>query len=156
MEKNGGKQKIIEDALLEEKKYSFNSFTHNDAFFIGKSIVEYVNNKNLSPVRIRIVINNDIVFQFLMEGKTNENWLNKKQRTVEKFKHSSYYIYLKNEIQHQYDKIKEDYAICGGGFPIVVKEKMIGCICVSGLKHEKDHQIIIDVLKCLKENKNAQ
>ena len=153
MEKNGGKQKIIEDALLEEKKYSFNSFTHNDAFFIGKSIVEYVNNKNLSPVRIRIVINNDIVFQFLMEGKTNENWLNKKQRTVEKFKHSSYYIYLKNEIQHQYDKVKEDYAICGGGFPLIVNDEIIGCCIVSGLQHDQDHQIIVDCLKELKRKK---
>ncbi|MGN1386812.1 MAG: heme-binding protein [Bacillus sp. (in: firmicutes)] len=31
----------------------------------------------------------------------------------------------------------ERYAICGGGFPIIVNGETVGAICVSGLPHEQ-------------------
>lgn len=91
-----------------------------------------------------------------MEGKNGEEWLDKKQRTVEKFHHSSYYIFFKNQITHQYDALKEKYAICGGGFPITVNNKVVGSICVSGLQHNEDHELIINSLERLKNRKNER
>lgn len=155
MEKNGRKSKIIDDVLKQEKEYSFSQFTHEDAFFVGKTIIDDVLNNKEKPVRIRITLNNDIIFQYLMEGKKGEEWLNKKQKSVEQFHHSSYYLYLLNQENHQYDDLKGDYAICGGGFPITVNNQVIGCICVSGLQHEQDHQLIIDSLQTLKDKQNV-
>jgi len=43
---------------------------------------------------------------------------------------------------------EETYACCGGGFPLTVKNTgVIGTICVSGLPHTQDHQVIVDTLR---------
>jgi uncharacterized protein (UPF0303 family) len=44
-----------------------------------------------------------------------------------------------------------DYAWGGGGYPVRVKNTgLVGSICVSGLKGEEDHQIIVDALRAYK------
>lgn len=141
---------MLSQLLQEEKELSFTSFNNELAFMIGTSIIEEVKQKNLKPVRIRIVYNNDIIFQYLMDGKVGEEWLDKKQKTVELFNHSSYYVYALNEQHHQYDLLRKDYAICGGGYPIIVDDEVKGCIIVSGLAHDEDHQLIINALRRVK------
>lgn len=44
-----------------------------------------------------------------------------KQKTVEKYGHSSYYIYYENEENgtYQADEKDESFVICGGGFPLI-------------------------------------
>jgi uncharacterized protein (UPF0303 family) len=41
-----------------------------------------------------------------------------------------------------------DYAVVGGAFPILIKGVFIplGCIIVSGLSQEDDHQMVVDTL----------
>ena len=80
----------MEELLQLEKDLSFISFDHEDAYHLGQMLVDKVNTQNLKPLRIRIVLNHDIVFQYLMNGKNGEEWLNRKQKTVEMFEHSSY------------------------------------------------------------------
>ena len=133
-----------EDLLELEKTLVFDTF---DAWNVGQKIVEKVKKDHLLPVRIRIVLDNDIVFQYLMPGKKGVEWLNRKQKTVEKYHHSSYFIYLDQQERHVYDENDDSLAICGGGFPLRIQGKLKGCIIVSGLKHEEDHQLIVDVLK---------
>lgn len=41
----------------------------------------------------------------------------------------------------------ELYAICGGGFPIIKQNEVKGAICVSGLDHLDDHEVIIESLR---------
>ena len=62
-------------------------------------------------------------------------------------------MFLENEENGTYKELEEDenYVLCGGAFPIIVKGKMIGCFIVSGLAHEEDHQLIVDALKEYKE-----
>lgn len=45
-------------------------------------------------------------------------WLDRKQKTVEKYRHSSYYIYLENEENgtYQADEKDESLVICGEVF----------------------------------------
>ena len=51
-----------------EKLIAFNKFDNEDAFLLGCNLVEKVKRK-LKNIRIRIVLNQDIVFQYLMNGK---------------------------------------------------------------------------------------
>lgn len=138
-----------QDELLLEKEFSFQSLTNEDLMIISMSIVKRVQKDNLKNVRIRAVMNNDIVFQYLMNDKSGDVWLNRKQKTVEHFGHSSYYIYKVNEETGQYEEYKdnEEFVICGGGFPLIVQDQIVGSLIVSGLEHNQDHQLIIDALR---------
>ena len=40
------------------------------------------------------------------------------------------------------------------GFPINEKGEIVGTICVSGLKHNEDHQLIVDTLMTLLKEEN--
>lgn len=146
------------DELLElEQRLSFKSFDHEDCYQLALNIINKVKENNLKNIRIRIVLNNDIVFQYLMNGKNGEEWLNRKQKTLETFKHSTYYIYLENEATNKYQQylIDNQYAICGGGFPIRVNHEIVGCVIVSGLAHDQDHQLIVDGLLDLYKRKES-
>ena len=59
-----------------EKLIAFNKFDNEDAFLLGCNLVEKVKKENLKNIRIRIVLNQDIVFQYLMNGKKGDQWLN--------------------------------------------------------------------------------
>ena len=86
-----------EEVLQLEKELSFQEFNNHDAYQLGQIIVDHIEKNHLKNVRIRIVLDKDIVFQYLMDGKKGVIWLDRKQKTVEKYGHSSYYIYLENE-----------------------------------------------------------
>lgn len=136
------------ELLQLEKQLSFHSFNNEDAYHIALSIVDRVKDHHLKNIRIRVVFNNDIVFQYLMDGKAGDIWLNRKQKTVEMFQHSSYYVFLENQENGTYRQYEDDesLAICGGGFPIIVNQKVMGSIIVSGLAHDEDHQLIVETL----------
>lgn len=138
------------------KLITFEKFDNEDAYQIGCKLVEKVKNENLKNIRIRVVLGRDIVFQYLMNGKSGDTWLNRKQNTVELFKLPSYQVWQENETSHCYEQYVNDerYAICGGGYPIVVDDNMIGSIIVSGLAHDEDHQIIVDVINEYMLNKH--
>lgn len=137
----------MNDVLELEKRLHFEMFSNHDAWVIGNKILSIVEKKKLKPVRIRIVYEGDIVFQYIMPGKKGVEWLDRKQNTVERYKHSSYYVFLDQQENHLYDEEDTHLAICGGGFPLVVNDKLCGCIIVSGLRHDEDHQLIIDALE---------
>ncbi len=138
-----------EDIRLLEEKLVFSSFTHYDAYAIANSIFERVKREKLRRIGIRVTIHGVVVFQYLMDGKEEDRWLKRKQRTVEELGHSGYYLFLENEESHIYQKYENDekYVICGGGFPICVNGENIGVFCISGLSHEQDHQLIVDAFE---------
>ena len=142
-----------EEVLQLEKELSFQKFNNYDAYQLGQIIVNHIEKNQLKNVRIRIVLDGDIVFQYLMDGKKGVVWLDRKQKTVEKYGHSSYYVYLENEENGMYqaDEKDESLVICGGGFPLIIQNELRGSILVSGLAHDEDHQVIVDCLRELKD-----
>ena len=123
------------EVLQLEKELSFQEFNNHDVYQLGQIIVNHIEKNQLKNVRIRIVLDGDIVFQYLMDGKKGVVWLDRKQKTVEKYGHSSYYIYLENEENgtYQADEKDESLIICGGGFPLIIQNELRGSILVSGL-----------------------
>ncbi len=141
------------DTLYLENELSFDSFTHLDGFKVANEILDRVKRENLRRIGVRVLINNEIIFQYLMDGKNDASWNDKKQNTVLATKHSSYYVfeYATNNGSYPGVENDENHVICGGGFPIIVNNEMIGVITVSGLvDHREDHQLIIDALYRLK------
>lgn len=127
----------------------FQEFRNSDALTFGLKVVNKIQQNQLKPVRIRVVYENDIIFQYMMDGKKDDKWLNKKQRTVLETKHSSLYVY-----EHQDEfQLDDSYAICGGGYPLIVNGELKGVFIVSGLRHDEDHQLIVDVLKEMEEER---
>ena len=147
-------QMTKEEVLQLEKELSFQEFNNHAAYQLGQIIVDHIEKNHLKNVRIRIVLDGDIVFQYLMDGKKGVIWLDRKQKTVEKYGHSSYYIYLENEENKTYqdDEKDESLVICGGGFPLIIQNELRGSILVSGLVHDEDHQVIVDCLRELKDD----
>lgn len=70
-----------EEVLQLEKELSFQEFNNHDAYQLGQIIVDHIEKNHLKNVRIRIVLDKDIVFQYLMDGKKESFGLivNKKQ-----------------------------------------------------------------------------
>ena len=142
--------------LLElERSLSFKNFCHDDGLNIALQILDKVKNDKLKDVAIRVSYKRVTVFQYLMNKKKEEIWLRRKQNTVYDSGHSSLYTMIQHIEKQTYKSFEnnEDYVLCGGGFPIIEDDQTVGAICVSGLKHDEDHQIIVDVLtNYLKEN----
>ena len=128
------------------------TMTNEIALQFGLTVIEIVKKKALNPVRIRVVLDGDVVFQYMMEGKKGDEWLDRKQRTVERTHRSSLDVF-----NHSYDykELLDDhrYAVCGGGYPIIIDGVYRGTFIVSGLEHTQNHQLIVDALKEMEENK---
>lgn len=138
-----------EELLKLEKELSFEHLSHQDLYVIAERILRRVKEEKLGRIGIRIVVNGLLIYQYLMDDKEEDRWLLRKQRTVEDFGHSGYYLWTVQQERHKYDRYLQDerYAICGGGFPILIGGMRGGTFCVSGLSHDRDHQLIVDAFR---------
>ena len=139
----------MDELLLLEKELSFDSFTNDMAFTFASNVLEIVKNENLGPIRIRVLYNDDIVYQYMMEGKKGDMWLNRKQLTVLESNHSSLYA-ARHKEDYQYMVDNDNYALCGGGFPLIVNGEVCGAFLISGLADSEDHRLIVESLRKMK------
>lgn len=139
-----------EEVVNQEQTLVFKEFTHDFGLRFGLEIINYIQSHHLKSVGVRIVYKDLLVFQYLMDGKKEDMWLKRKARTVLESGHSSYYTFLHQD-QYASWVNHDDYAVGGGGFPIIENNKVVGAICVSGLKHDEDHLLIVNTLKRLLE-----
>ena len=91
------------DILKQEKELAFKNFTNEDAYLIASILIEQIKERALQNIRIRIVYRNEMIYQYLMDGKHGEIWLDRKQKTIETFQHSGYYLFLENEEKKTYE-----------------------------------------------------
>ena len=119
---------------MNEELITFSTFNHSDALDFGLRVIEIAKKEK---------------FQYLMDGKTSDLWLNRKENTVLKTKQSSMNVFNNQDF---YKNIVDDenYAICGGGYPLIVANEFKGVFCISGLEHYEDHALIVRVLKEMK------
>ncbi|MEG0593334.1 MAG: hypothetical protein RR512_08455, partial [Coprobacillus sp.] len=68
----------MDDLLSLEDIYSFDNFTNEDALEFGLNAIKIITQEKLKNIRIRVVHHNDIVFQYLMDGKAGQMWLDRK------------------------------------------------------------------------------
>ena len=145
-------EELLRKCQEEEQKYQFDRFNQTDAKKLGDLLYE----KSLAypkPVAIEITINHLLVYRFYPEGtnRNNERWLAAKANTVEMLGISSLHYFASLEASGETPDDRRmpeaEFAACGGGFPLRIKGcANVGSICVSGLPHMQDHQVIIDAL----------
>ena len=131
---------------MEQNQINFNEFLHMDAFNIGVNALMIVKERKLRRIGIRIMLENKLVFQFLMDGKNEDNYLKGKENVVIKTGKSSMYIF---EHKEDYLELLNDsnYCVSGGALPIMINGELKGSISISGMTQELDHALAQEVLE---------
>lgn len=153
----------MEKLLAEEKELELTKFSNEDAFELGKIVIELVKSKYPNKfVTISIEKNKNKIFYYKMDWAREDfdYWIKGKRNCVERFNHSS--LYLKEyaaskdyDFYERYNLDKNLFRLDGGGYPISIKETgIIGNICISGITSYEDHNLCVESLKIFKEKNN--
>lgn len=143
-------QKIVEE---QEAKLQFDHFSADDAWKLGSFMVDEMREKGV-PISIALwQLNGKVVFQYVPEGTStlNVEWMERKFNTVALNETSSmlFDITLHNigVDLSEHNLSRDEFAGCGGGFPIRVKGTgIVMVLTVSALPHVEDHGFIVDCL----------
>jgi uncharacterized protein (UPF0303 family) len=136
----------------QEQLLQFSTFDLSTAWFLGNSIKNYCESKNLA-VAIEVRFCRESVFFYRLPGTTanNSDWVRRKRNTTELQQKSSYAVGLSLSDGETLESVCglpfRDYAHHGGSFPIRVKGMgVIGSVTISGLPQREDHNIVVQIL----------
>lgn len=144
---------IIAIAKEQEALLRFDHFTADDAWDLGAFLVRRVRSAGIEmAVSIR-KLNGHILFQHCTQGTTlsNQKWMNRKFNTVVLTEGCSLRAWAnlcdRGQTPQDQGVSPEDYAYCGGGFPIrLTGGELVGAVIVSNLPHREDHRFIVSAL----------
>ena len=132
----------------------FNEFLHAQALEMGLEAVRLVKERQWRRIGVRIILHDVLVFQYLMDGKNEDNYLQGKINVVKETGLSSDEVFNRSSEFEQLSD-KEEYCVSGGAVPIIVKGEVYGVIAISGMTQEKDHELAMEVLKHAYDRVNA-
>lgn len=145
-------ERLLAIIARQERDLVFPSFANEDAYRIGtaiKAAADAAGRKLLISVRK----NGRTVFLCAMDTITpmNEHWLERKIRTTELCRRSSYAVGLQQDLDgERFEDSGLDpslYTGAGGCFPVVVEGcGFVGTIAVSGMEGWEDHQAVADAV----------
>lgn len=155
-------EELLETLLQQEQELQFEAFTNDDALQLGLKLIEAARKKQ-SGVTVDICRNGQQLFHCALPGTApdNDEWIKRKNRVVNRFNHSSFYLgnYYKSQNSTIAEKALVDpteFAAHGGAFPLIIKNVgVVGTITVSGLPQKEDHELVVEVLREFLANKNA-
>ena len=139
--------------LEEEKLFWLKSLDIFNALSIGEIAKSIGFSRNL-PIAIEVRIGDWTVYHVSLPGSSPENdsWIARKARVVSLKNHSTLYERVRAE-ELSIDWFTEnnlseiEYAIHGGGLPLISKEQgFVGSLIISGLPQIDDHLFGIEVL----------
>ncbi len=144
----------LEELLAQEDELQFSSFTNTTAWELGCALVDAARRDGLG-VTVDIRRADQQLFHAALEGTTpnNDVWIERKNRVVRRFGHSSYYMGVlykgvSTSLAERQLVDPEQFAAHGGAFPLIVRDVgVIGTITVSGLPQEDDHNLVVTVLR---------
>jgi uncharacterized protein (UPF0303 family) len=145
---------LLEELKNEEETIQFSEFNSLIALKLGLKLVDAAM-RDRKNVTVDICLNGQQLFHHAMAGTTRDNdeWIKRKNRVVNRFGHSSYYmgIYYKSKgttIQEKSFLNPARYAPHGGAFPLIIRNVgVVGTVTVSGLPQEEDHKLVVSTLK---------
>jgi uncharacterized protein (UPF0303 family) len=144
---------LLARLLQQEELLQFTTFTNEVACDVGMRLIDTARREGKS-VTVDVSRNGQQIFHFAMPGTSADNdaWIRRKNRVVNRFGHSSFYMGRKYAAQNS--SIQESalldpakYAPHGGAFPAIVKGVgPVGVITVSGLPQQEDHELVTRVI----------
>ena len=131
---------------MEHKQINFSEFLHINALNMGINALVIVKERELRRIGVRIRLDDKLVFQYLMDGKNEDNYLKGKESVVIKTGKSSMFVY---DHQEDYQELLNDsnYCVSGGAIPIIINNEIRGSISISGMTQELDHALAQEVLE---------
>jgi uncharacterized protein (UPF0303 family) len=140
-----------DELLAQEEELQFTSFTNDDAWALGNLLVAGARERGLA-VTVDISRGEQRLFHFALPGTAadNDEWIERKNRVVRRFGHSSYYMGVSEgeAFASNYLLDEREYAAHGGAFPVRVRDVgVVGTVTVSGLPQEHDHRFVVAVLR---------
>ncbi|KAJ3049903.1 hypothetical protein HK097_009110 [Rhizophlyctis rosea] len=135
-----------------EQTIIFPEFTSKTALELGNALIAAC--PSGKGITVSIIKNGHLMFYHSMDGcnPDNDHWIQRKNRTVNRFHMSSYRF--GRELAAKGQKLKdrycseEEYCEHGGAFPLKVKGSgVIGTITVSGLPQHDDHMLFVNTAK---------
>jgi uncharacterized protein (UPF0303 family) len=146
-------EQLLGRLLRQEEVLQFSAFTNDTAFAVGMRLVEAARREGKS-ITIDVCRNGQQLFHCALPDTSmdNDEWIKRKNRVVNRFGHSSFY--MGQECAVQGTTLEErmlvdprEYAAHGGAFPVIVKGVgVVGTITVSGLPQREDHEFVVRMI----------
>lgn len=131
---------------MEQNQINFSEFLHINALNMGINALMIVKERKLRRIGVRIRLDDKLVFQYLMDGKNEDNYLKGKENVVIKTGKSSMYVFdHKDDYQELLNN--SNYCVSGGALPIIINNEIRGSISISGMTQELDHALAQEVLE---------
>jgi uncharacterized protein (UPF0303 family) len=145
---------LIARLKAEHEELQFTRFGFDEAWEIGQDLVA-AGRRDALPIAIDISLNGQVLFHAALPGSSpdNDQWIIRKNRVVQRFHMSSFYIasllrQKKTSIEEKYGLSHADYAPAGGAVPIRVRAVgVVGTITVSGLADHEDHRMVTEAIR---------
>ncbi|WP_061288635.1 heme-degrading domain-containing protein [Azotobacter vinelandii] len=152
--------KDLERIALQEARLQFRSFDAHSAWVLGSRLRALAEQRNLA-ITIEIQVNGNPLFLSAMPGTAPNNldWARRKKNVVTLMRRSSYAVGLQlqkdgTSLTEQAGLELRDYAAHGGCFPILLRGTgCIGTVAVSGLPQRDDHELIVEALAGMLEER---
>lgn len=137
----------------QDERLHVETLNAEGALRLGLIMVQLAKEKYGKPVSVRIITNGQATFEYYMDGTDSNNrwWMDKKLNTSRASGVSSIrtLVELGEGLRQPIPEfeVENNYALCGGCFPLkTASGRLIGYAQSSGMKHEEDHQLIVDAL----------
>ena len=147
-------QESPEELLAQEAELQFQRFDNDTALALGQVLVAAAREAGLA-VTVDIRRGEQQLFHAALAGTAADNdaWIERKNRVVRRFGHSSFYVGLLlglegTSIEEKFLVDPTLYAAHGGAFPVMVRHVgLVGTVTVSGLPQAEDHRLVVAVLR---------
>ncbi len=147
-------QERPEELLAQEAELQFQRFDNDTALALGQALVAAAREQSLA-VTVDVRRGEQQLFHAALPGTAADNdaWIERKNRVVRRFGHSSFYIgtllaQAGVSIEEKFLLDGTLYAAHGGAFPVMVRDVgMVGTVTVSGLPQAEDHRLVVAVLR---------
>ena len=143
-----------DELLAHEDALQFRRFDNDTAWALGQALVAAARERG-AAVTVDIRRGEQQLFHAALPGTAADNdaWIERKNRVVRRFGHSSFYVgsLLREEDLSIEQKFLLDERRCaahGGAFPVIVRDVgVVGTVTVSGLPQAEDHRLVVEVLR---------
>ncbi|MBB5399541.1 MULTISPECIES: heme-binding protein [Paraburkholderia] len=119
---------------------------------LGEIVVNIAGRRSL-PIAVGVALPDRPLYFCALEGSNAENvdWIRRKENTVFHFERSSLEVGVMLERNEQrlasLGLPEQRFTALGGGVPLrVVNDGIVGAMCVSGLDHVADHELVVEAL----------